>query len=78
MRHELEEFVKCTISEDKRQPNVSYFKIFGYKVHIFILKDIRKKLDSHTQEAIFLDYIKFNSIKALLTLAAEYKLEILS
>ena len=38
------------------QPNLSYLKVFGCKAHVFIPKEQRRKLDSHSFEAIFLGY----------------------
>lgn len=40
----------------KRQPNLSYLRIFGSKAYVFVPKDNRQKLDSHSTEAIFLGY----------------------
>ena len=37
-------------------PNLSYLNIFGCKAHVFIPKEQRQKLDSHSFEAIFLSY----------------------
>ena len=39
-----------------RTSNLSYLKIFGCKAHVFIPKEQRRKLDSHSFEAIFLGY----------------------
>lgn len=39
-----------------RKPNLSFLKIFGSKAHVLIPKELRRKLDSHSYEAIFLGY----------------------
>lgn len=39
-----------------RQPNLSYLKIFGCKAYVLVPKEQRRKLDSYSNEAIFLGY----------------------
>ena len=39
-----------------KPPNLSYLKIFGSTAHILVQKETRRKLDSHSIEAIFLGY----------------------
>jgi len=39
-----------------RSPNLSYLKIFGSIAYILVPQETRRKLDSHSSEAIFLGY----------------------
>jgi hypothetical protein len=39
-----------------RQPNLFYIKVFGCKTHVFIHKEKKHKLDSHSHECIFSGY----------------------
>ena len=39
-----------------RQPNLSYLRVFGCKAYVFVPKEKRQKLDSHSNECIFLGY----------------------
>nr|PNR60462.1 hypothetical protein PHYPA_003255 [Physcomitrium patens] len=55
----------------KRQPNLSYLKIFGCKAHVFISKETRKKLDSHSQEAIFLGYSEESKAYRLINIQSQ-------